>query len=502
MRVCEMLKFLQEYKKPEFFKTSNIGFYFEAFVMTAGLFVALALVVDLLQIHVYAHDSAYYLYSYIDKLESEGRWLNYLLFPVTSHTPGRVAVLSNLLFLSLFVFLVSKRWTGRVSYSILLSLLVIQAAPLMEALLWPAIPIASFPLLFLAALISPYINVYLFYLLFGVLLFGTNSFYLLPLAHLHLFKNCQIGQNIKILLFNIIPGWALGFLAGFIFSLLMVYALTGQVGIQLQDWRQPNYIRSLHDLIANTINSFDWFRFYLAELFSGFWRKLFMVTALLIGIYRTNKAEYMPAAILAFGIIGVHYILTIPAGIAISFRTSLAAWIGVLVIFFFYPNIKERQYFLLLPVILFMMVSFYRVNHGSLNYYSSITNTYYDELVRITPLPPRLYRGVIFLSSSAEVMQMNAFLIRKLHLKRGKMESINEDYNWAAVAHEAGFNKVMLCSKNRPENSAACKSLYEDYELYQPTNLHHSGLYKIHGQKNDFLIVSLNRDLDLSELFQ
>ena len=80
------------------------------------------------------------------------------------------------------------------------------------------------------------------------------------------------------------------------------------------------------------------------------------------------------------------------------------------------------------------------------------------------------------------------------------MESINEDYDWAAVAHEAGFKKVILCGKSRHENSAACKSLYEDYELYQPGNLHHSGLYKIHGQKNGFLIISLNKDLDLSEL--
>ena len=496
-----MLKHLQEYKKLKFFKTNNIGFYFEAFVITVALFVTLALVVDLLQIHVYAHDSVLYEDSFDYKLKSEGRWLNYLLFPVTSHFPGRVAVLSNLLFLSLFVFLVSKRWTGRASYSILLALLVIQAEPLMEALLWPATSI-GLPILFLAALVSPFINVYLFYILFGVLLFGGGAFYLLPLAHLQLFRNGQLGQNIKILSFKILPGWALGFLAGLIVSLVMVYALTGQVGLQVQAWRQPNYIHSLDDLIANTINAFDSLQFYLPRLFYDFWRKFFMVAALLIGFYRINKAEYVPAAILAFGIIVVHFILTIPTGITVSFRTTIVAWIGVLVIFFFYPNIKERQYFLLLPVVLFMMASFYRVNHYTLSYYSSITNTYYDELVRVTPLPPRLYRGLIFLSSSAEVMQMNAFLIKKLQLKRGIMESINEDFTWRAVAREAGFKKVTLCGKNRHENSAVCKSLYEDYRISQPTKLHHSGLYKVHGQKWGFLIVSLNSDLDLSNLLE
>jgi len=495
----KMLKTLQEYKKLEFSKTNNIGFYLEAAVVTAGLFVALALVVDLLQIRVYAHDSVFYTESYVYKLKAEGRWLNHLLFPVSSRIPGSVAVLYDLLFLSLFVFLVAKRWTGRTSYSILLSLLVIQAAPLMEALLWPATS-PTLPILFLAALISPYINVYLFYILFGVLLVGTNSFYLLPLAHLHLFKNRQIRQNIRILLFKILPGWALGFLAGFAVSLLIVYALTGQVGLQIQDWRQPNYVHSLDDLIANTSDSLGSLRFYLSRLFDGFWQTFFMVAAFLIGFYRVNKAEYIPAAILAFGIIVVHTILTLPAGLVMSFRSTLAAWIGVLVIFFFYPNLRDRQYFLLLPVLLAMMVSLYRVNHETLNYYSSITNTYYDELVRITPLPPRLYQGLVFLSSSAEVMQMNAFLIEKLHLKRGVMESVNEDFNWAAVAREAGFKQVHLCGKNRPENAANCEYLYRNYEPYEATDLHRSGLYTIHGQKNGLLIVSLSRDLDLSEL--
>ena len=210
-----MLENLQECKKLEFFKNNNIGFYFEAFVITVALFVALALVVDLLQIHIYAHDSVLYEDSFDYKLKSEGRWLNYMLFPVTSHFAGNIAVLSNLLFLSLFVFLVSKRWTGKASYSVLLSLLVIQVEPLMEALLWPATSIAL-PILFLAALVSPYINVYLFYIVFGVLVFGAGSFYLLPLAHMHLFRNGQFGQNIKILSFKILPGWALGFLVGFV----------------------------------------------------------------------------------------------------------------------------------------------------------------------------------------------------------------------------------------------------------------------------------------------
>jgi hypothetical protein len=95
---------------------------------------------------------------------------------------------------------------------------------------------------------------------------------------------------------------------------------------------------------------------------------------------------------------------------------------------------------------------------------------------------------------------MNAFLIKKLNLKPGFTERNDQDFKWAAVAREAGFKKVTFCGKNRHENSAVCKSLYEDCRISQPTKLNHSGLYKVHGQKEGFLIVSLNTDLDLSKL--
>jgi len=138
----------------------------------------------------------------------------------------------------------------------MISLLAIQSTPLMESLTWPALPIFCLPIIFVAALISPRINVYIFYGLFGILLYGTVSFYLLPLAHLHFFKKHKIDKNAKILLLKIIPAWALEFIVGSIFSLFIVHALTGQIGIQPQDLRRPSYAHSFQDLIANTINSF------------------------------------------------------------------------------------------------------------------------------------------------------------------------------------------------------------------------------------------------------
>lgn len=494
---------LNKYRSLVLHNSNTIQFYFSLLVILLGLLVTFTFLIELSQIQIYRHDSAYYLSlrEYAYKLKSEGRWLNYLMFPITSRVPGTVAIAFDLLFLFLFFFVILKRWTGNTSYSLLLSLLLIQVTPLTEALGWPAVPMSICLVLFLAALLSPHINLYLFYIAFGVLLFSTSSFYLLPLAHLHLFRDRELYANFKTLAIRIIPAWVLGFVIGFVFSLFMIYLLTDQVGIQIADWRKANYVRDIQDLFENTVKSFNYLNRSLTELFNGIWRNMFIFGAFLIGLYATKKQEYLPAAILAVCIILAHFVITTLSGIAFSFRSAFSVWIGVLAVCFFHPNVRQWQYLLMLPIIFFVMLTFQRVNHETLKYYASITNTYYNELLRATPLSPRLYEGLIFLSSSEEVKVMNNFLSTTLHLKRGAIETLDEDARWAPIAFEAGFKQVMFC-KTWHKSFAACKSLYEIGELCRPNDIDGSGLYRIHGVHNGFLIISLNSDLDLLDYYR
>ena len=483
-------------------KYNNVQFYFTAIVIIVCLYFTIALLFDLFQIHIYRHDAAYYrtMEEYFDNLKTEGRWINYLLYPVYSAIPGKLATFLDLLFLFLFTLFVCDRWTKRFSYALLLSLLVIQVTPLIVQVMWPATILPAFIILFLAVLVSSYIPVYLFYSLFGILLFGSmsNLYYLLPLVHLSLLSSSSIKQNFRVLLFKLIPAWALGFVVGYIFLLLMTYALSGQFGIQIADWRDPNYIDSYRDLRINTSNSFSYMHSHVAELFTGAWRKVMMATALLIGYAGTNKNQYIPVVVLSFAIIVVHYVVTLPIGVIIDFRTAIMTWIGVLVIFFFFTDIKKWQYYLLLPIILFMTLSFYRTNHESLNWYSSITNIYHDELLRASPLQPELYKGLIFLSTSAEVEKMNSMISSKLNLDQGKMEKLDADFRWLPVAREAGFKKVIYCNtRHRYKKIKLCKKILENNNAWPVDNIHTSGLYRVLGQQDGFLIISLNDQIDL-----
>lgn len=171
-------------------------------------------------------------------------------------------------------------------------------------------------------------------------------------------------------------------------------------------------------------------------------------------------------------------------------------WIGVLVMFFFYPAIRKWQYYLLLPIILFITVSFYRVNHESLRWYSTVTNIYYEELLSVSPDQPELYKGLIFLSTSKEVLEINSMISRKYNLVRGKMEELDADKRWAPVAYEAGFKKVLLC-KDRHKHQKLCKKISKIYNAVPVANMHDSGLYKIIGEHNGFLMVSLNGQVNL-----
>ena len=475
-------------------KYHSVQVYYTAAAVLICLFTAFFLLLDLLQVHIYRHDAAYYLGwdGFFTRMLQEGRWINFLLYPVYSKIPGQLALLLVFLFLFLFLFSVSSRWVKNVPYSLLISLLCIQAAPMMAQIMWPATILTGFLILYLSTFFSNRIPVFLFYALFGILLFGsmTYLYYLLPLVHLLLLSHSLVKRNLRVLFLRIMPAWAAGFVAGYLFALLVIYAVSGDIGIQVADWRNPNYIHSLQYLMDNVYGAIGHLYHHLTTLFTGFWRNTMFALAFVIGILGVNKSQYLPMAILSVGVIVAHYVVTMPIGIYISYRSVTPFWLDFMVLLFFYPTIKRWQYNSLIPVIAILTVSFYSVNHETVRWYSSITNTYYDELQGSIPRDASLYKGVAFLSTSEDLNKMTSMLGEALGVSKGHMENIYEDYRWVPVGKEAGFKDVLLC--NRQKEHEVCKStarLKDDLDLQ---GVNSSGLYRFHGQHNGYLIVSLN----------
>jgi hypothetical protein len=481
-------------------KDRNFQSYFTAFFIIVCLYFTFALIFDLFQIHIYRHDAVYYLHwGYLPRLRTEGRWINYLLFPIISIVPGKLASFLNLLFLFLFALVSCYRWTKNITYAFLVSLLIVQVAPFIAQILWPATSMSAFFILFLAALVSRSIPIYLFYAVFGILFFGaiSNLYYLLPLLHLNLLNRASLKQNLKELVIRVLPAWALGFVIGYLFALLVIFTITGQFGIEIANWRKPNYVHDLQDLTGNIGNSFEYLYDHITRLLDGVWRNAIMAMALITGLISVKKYQYIPLVLLSVSITLAHYIITIPVGIVISFRTAIAAWIGVLVLIFFYPEIKKWQYFILLPIIALMNYSLFKENHESLHWYASITNIHFNELLRVTPLPPPLYSGVIFLSSDEEVRKVNSMISKKLHLTNGgRLAGLGTADRWSPVGYEAGFKEVILCNSAH-QHAAVCNMITMNNKIDSTSNISTSGMYKILGQQNDYLIISLNNQVNI-----
>ena len=473
-----------------------MGVSFSGLIVTTAILVSAictaAIIVDLYQIHIFRHDSVYYIGHYLHKLKGEGRWINYLLFPYLKLIPGQAAVYLNILLFFSFCNIFIYKWTKDIVYSLLLSLLFIQIYPLYSEILWPATILPAFITLFFASLVVQRLPCLIFYSLFGLLFLGTLSslYYLLPLLHLYLLNAPDIQTNIKTLLFKIIPAWAFGFIFGYLVASAMIYILSGQHGMIIDEWRNPHYIKNIHDLIHNTHISLSSLATHTSEILSGYWRPVALITALLVGLSGKYRHQHIPMILLSTAIVASHYVITLPVGIAIMERTVIANWVGVLAIALLIPSVEKWQQLLVLPIIALLTASFYYHNHRSLQWYSVITNRYYDDLLIASPRPPHHYSGLILQGSDNNIVRTTQILGSKLHLRKGAQEGLDNGFRWKPVAYEAGFRNVRFCDH---EQGISCEQLIGHHT--EPDNTISSGLYIVTGTTDDgYLLISINPD--------
>ncbi|WP_157976710.1 hypothetical protein [Parahaliea mediterranea] len=459
-----------------------------------GLVLASLLVLQLADIGVYRHDAMYYLPrpAFFDKLLTEGRWLNYLLFPVLRLIPGPAAAIAALLCWGLFVFISARRWVGSPAYALLLACLALQVTPLMNQLQWPATSLPAFALLALAALLAPRLPAGLFYPLFAVLLFGSFShlYYLLPLLHLHWLAGKDLTANLKTLWLKLIPLWAMGFVVGYGSALLAVYLAGGGLGIAIEEWRRPHYIESGADLLDNSQRALHYLAQHLQPLLGKLWLVPLATGAVILSLMGNRVARFVPLALLALCMGGVHYLLTVPLGIVISFRTAGPLWLACLVVMFFTPLRNRYQAALLLACALALGTALYLQNRQALKWYNTITSTLQQALLDTLPKPAGDYTGVVLLSDDAAVAAAVERIERHHRLAPGQMESLSRAARWVPAAKAAGFNKVWLCGSQDRRQRPVCARILTGVEPRAPAC--RPGLYDIVGESRGFLLVAIN----------
>lgn len=436
-------------------------------------------------------------------LRAEGRWLHEVLLPLLEHINGTVAVFMNLVLLFLFVFIAAKRYTSDSWYSLAFAALCVQSLPVASQLDWPVLTLPSFLLLLTAAAIVRMLGVIPFYLIFGMLFSGGifHLYFMLPLLHLPLLSQAGAMANFKTLLTRIVPPWAGGVLFGWGIVLAIVYLVTlidsgeGQIGLDIAEWRKVAGAETgaWGIIVFNALESF--YHHIDAILTSNTWLIFAALGALAPGILIDRR--HLPAKILFAGILLAPYIAVIPAGVDISIRSAVPTATGAAALLFLAPFSKgEWKGIWIRVTLLLFSVGWALQTMGDNLYRSAVTGIWMDSLVRVAPMDPKLYNGVVLLNATRSTIGAATRAIEeKLGLPHRNV--VPHGTMWGSVALASGFRDAAMCGgemhSTRPSLCEIAELLCEYKNEERAGGVEPYGLYDLMCVVQGNLVVAISR---------
>ena len=453
-------------------------------------------------VHVWYHDAATYLIHPTHWIIAEGRWLNYILFPVLKELNGQLSLFLTLLLLFLFLFASALQYIKSVVYAFAFATLCIQAAPLVHQLVWPSSTLPSIVILAIAASTARMLPTYGFYVLFGALLVGSiqSFYYLLPLLHLPLLTGPTLLTNLRCLALRILLPWVVGFISGILLALIAVYVYTllttgdEQLGLRIDEWRRPegdwsnwnswnhNTIRSINSLIYHV------YVFVLYDI------KIVALIIISLTIALSSEVRHLAAKLLCAAMIVAHYVVIVPIGVQVDYRTSLAAALGFAALLFLTPQAGRLRSALQSILLSCISMAWCAQSINALHWQTTLVDTYYNELLLTVPMKPSHYKGIVLLSDSSSIAKATSLIERRLELPKANLAvspimHISTADLWAPVAREAGFRDIKLCGKNERHSSTPfCGKI----AMLFPAEEKSAGLYTIVGTYDGYIVLSVN----------
>ena len=364
-------------------------------------------------INVWRHDCIRYITSYQIQLQSEGRWLVYTLFDALRLLNPTFVGILNIIFIYIFLY-ISFRNILDIKISVLAAMVSILVPSIYMINLWPLVSTCAFMLLVIASLLHNKINYVYFFLFFGILFNGTlsNFYFLLPL----LFINNK--NFIKILLL-----WILGFLIGYIISNCIVYYICGTF-ITLSEWRQPHVVSSIADLILSIKKETNYFIYHLTFFKNSLWIFPF---AFLFCVLKNIKKTYKQIIVILSVTLSV-YAQAIPYTLAVSTRTIIPFFIGLIFLFFFAFN-KHRITTSIFSIIFASI--FFVHTYNNITYYKTINDIWYRSFNDLN-IDLDIIDSLVMLSSDEDIAK-NEFLLAYRHkISNISDEGLGTAFRWRA----------------------------------------------------------------------
>ncbi len=422
---------------------------------------------------IFGHDDLSQIHGYGFFLSTEGRWVNWLLFPVLKYFSTPVALGLDMLLLGISGYYCARDWGSKYK-QFQVGLLTILLPSMALFLDWPIIALPAIFLLAIASIVKTDLPPFIYFCLFGVLFNATysNIYFLLPLFFL------KEGPNELV---RIIVYWFIGYIIGFAIAEIATYILCGQF-IHLAEFRKPNYVSDWSSFCENVRHAY----IKLHHHFSILGNKGILLTLLLIGTILLSikkEAKKTIAVVIISGFVAVSiYAQSLPAGIAISIRTAHCLYFAL----FLLGCWCLRSHKILFCVFtLYTGGMFFHLNGSFITYQNSIKNAFYADIKKIN-VSPREVKGVIVISSDDDIKNASEEIAQKTVASTRGQLNYNLDY-WAATSRKAGFKNILI-------RHNAINLLSEENIDLNHLNFTTCGIYQYALDKN-YLIIGLNPKL-------
>ena len=401
------------------------------------------------------------------RVRDEGRWLNYLLYPLIRHFNGLWAWWIGFLCTFFFFFRVSRPYVsdGRLAFAV--ALMGLQYPGFYAQSLWPVFCLPGAMVLAFAAAWGHRLPLPLFFAVFGCLLLGSNTqlYFFLPLLFLgpgSLSVNApwkKSAQGVAL--------WILGFVIGFGFASGMNILLVGQWGIQLASWRAINPIVDLVSALENGATRLEHAQLHLEALLAGDrWIWLLPATLWMVGFQvRVGRGRWLLAAscvlvLMASAIYGV----TLYHGIWIDYRTTHALFLGGLFLFLL-PSVGHRaQSFYCWAVFALFVAPMSWQSEAETRWFARVSGVMAEDLKQLDlPETARLIVDAQDLDAYSQGVETRAGLAPPLFMQR-----LDGWFRWRGCASSLGFTEVIWCRTKPGEWSdsepALCEEKLSPYE--------------------------------------
>lgn len=359
-------------------------------ILSCGLLLVFALISEWQmwsQLQCFAHDELTYIGDYKGKLATEGRWLNYLLFPILRLFNGHIVSLVNAGCLFVFSWVVCRRFLSP-SASFVAALVTLTFPPVHAMNYWATTMLPSYIVVLCAALLYNKTPKWLLLLGSAILLNGglATFYFFIPVLYL--------GEEKRSELLKTILWWIVAFVVGVAFAELFTFARFGHL-IQPASYRHFHLVTSisdaqasLHGIKASLSNTLVLFKDRVMMLLP------FVTLCLLYEIITKKRKNNIYAIILLSMVAMSVYAHAFVGSLFVASRSSICLFFAVFLLFAW----SVRRYPLAVAAVSVIFASqMLEGNANDIQYWNTLKTAMVNDMSAL-PYNPREIKRIVFVA--------------------------------------------------------------------------------------------------------